>query len=226
MAFNQGTAGMSFHRRDFLLAAAVTATGGAIMYSKGLAAMLADGDHSGHDMPMMDRPAFIDQAVSAFSTEKRAQVSAMAETLLPRTDTPGAIDAQVPKFLELLYDQWMAAPEKQLFDRGLAEVDKQAQAAHGKIFSDCDAEDQKAVLEKMEEEQGDHSWFNFGGASVADNQDNIPFMALFKEITVVGFFMSEVGAQQVLRYDMMPGAFDGDTSLGYDDSSWAAVPFM
>lgn len=226
MAFKQGAAGMSFPRRDFLLAAAVSATGGTIVYSKGLAAMLADGEHSDHDMPMMDRPAYIDQAVNAFSTEKRAQVAAMAETLLPRTETPGAIDAQVPKFLELLYDQWMAAPEKQLFDSGLAEINKRARDAHGKTFAHCDAEDQKAVLEKMEAEQGDHPWFNFGGASVVDNQNDIPFMALFKEISIVGFFMSEVGAQQVLRYDMMPGTFDGDTSLGYDDSSWAAVPLM
>lgn len=217
---------MSFARRDILLAAAVTATGGAIVYSKSLSAMLADGDHSGHDMLMMDRPAYVDQPVNAFSPEKRALVSAMAETLMPRTDTPGAIDAQVPKFLELLYDQWMAEPEKQLFDKGLADTDKQALAAHGKIFTDCDVSEQKAVLEKMEEEQGEHPWFNFGGASVANDQENIPFMALFKEITVVGFFMSEVGAQQVLRYDMMPGNFDGDTSLDYDDSSWASVPFM
>ena len=225
MAFIQGSANMSFPRRNFLLAAA-TATVGAIIYSKGLAAMLAEGDHSGHDMPMVDRAAYIDQPVDAFSSKKRALVSAMAETLLPRTDTPGAIDAQVPKFLELLYDQWMAEPEKQLFDKGLVDADKQAQAMHGKTFADCDAEDQKAALEEIEEGQGGHAWFNFGGTSVADDQNDIPFMALFKEITVVGFFMSEVGAQQVLRYEMMPGTFDGDTSLGYDESSWASVPFM
>ncbi|MEP2990201.1 MAG: gluconate 2-dehydrogenase subunit 3 family protein [Parasphingorhabdus sp.] len=216
---------MSFPRRDFLLATA-TATGGAILYSKGLAAMLADSEHSGHDLPMVDRVAYIDQPVDAFSTEKRELVSAMAETLLPRTDTPGAIDAKVPKFLELLYDQWMAEPEKQLFDQGLMEADKQAQAMHRATYTGCSAEDQKAVLERMEADQSDHAWFNFGGTSVADNQNDIPFMALFKEITVVGFFMSEVGAQQVLRYDMMPGTFDGDIGLGYDESSWASVPFM
>ena len=84
----------------------------------------------------------------------------------------------------------------------------------------------KALLETVEEEQGDHGWFAFGGTSVADVQKDIPFLALFKEITVTGFFMSEVGAQEVLRYNMMPGNFDGDVDLDYNDSSWASVPLM
>jgi len=217
---------MKLGRRELLVS--ITAATGGLIYSKGLSAMLAEGS-SAHDymaMPMSEREAYINQTVDAFSPEKRKQVAAMAETMIPRTDTPGAIDAKVPKFLELLYDQWMAAPEQGLFDDGLKQADELAQQMHGQIFANLDAGQQKTVLEKLEEEQGDHGWFAFGGASVADVQKDIPFMALFKEITVTGFFMSEVGAQEVLRYEMMHGQFEGDVDLGYNDSSWASVPFM
>ncbi len=220
----EGGDAMKIGRRGVLAAAAAT-TGG-ILYSRGLSAMLGGPAHDHMAMPMAQRNAYVDQPVDAFSPEKRKLVSAMTETLIPRTDTPGAIDAQVPKFLELLYDQWMAPPERALFDKGLTDADGRATARHGQKFSDCDPQSQKAVLEKMEEEQSEHGWFAFGGASVSEVQKDIPFLALFKEITVTGFFMSEVGAQQVLRYEMMPGKFDGNTELSSDDSSWASVPLM
>ena len=215
---------MTMERRTFLIGIAA-ATGG-VVYSNSLAAMLAEATNSEKTIPMIARDAWIDQPVNAFAPDKRTLVSAMCETLIPKTDTPGAVDANVPKFLELLYDQWMAEPEKALFDKGIADADQRAQAMHGAAFAKCDAGAQKAVLELIEEEQGDHPWFAFGGESVTDTRTDIPFMALFKEITVTGFFMSEVGAQEVLRYDPMSGVFDGDTSLTYDESSWAATPFM
>lgn len=214
---------MTIERRRFLIGA--TAAMGGIVYSGGLAAMLAEADKAA-SMPMMQREAWINQPVDAFTPERRALVSAMAETLIPRTDTPGAKDVGVPKFLELLYDQWMAQTERALFDAGLDEADKRARDGHGNTFAAVDAAVQKSVLEAMEEQQGDHDWFEFGGETAAKAGADIPFMALFKEITVTGFFMSEIGAQQALRYDPMPGRFDGDTDLTSNESSWAAVPFM
>ncbi|QJB68826.1 gluconate 2-dehydrogenase subunit 3 family protein [Parasphingorhabdus halotolerans] len=215
---------MTMERRGFMVG--VAAAMGGIVYSSGLAAMLANATNAEKPLPMIARDAWINQAVDVFSPEKRALVSAMCETLIPKTDTAGAKEAGVPKFIELLYAQWMAEPERMLFDKGLAEADKRAQANHGGIFAQCDAGAQKAVLEAMEEEQGDHPWFAFGGQSVADARADTPFMALFKEIAVTGFFMSEIGAQEVLRYAPMAGIFDGEASLASDESSWAATPFM
>jgi hypothetical protein len=215
---------MTMERRGFLVG--VAAAMGGVVYSSGLGAMLADAANTAAPIPMIARDAWANQTVDAFSPEKRALVTAMCETLLPAGETPGAKEAGVPKFLELLYDQWMAEPERALFDEGVADADERAQAGHGAPFAKCDAGAQRAVLEAIEEEQGDHPWFAFGGQSVADERTNVPFMALFKEIAVTGFFMSEVGAQQVLRYAPMTGGFDGDTSLTSDESSWAATPFM
>ena len=215
---------MTIERRGFLVG--VAAAMGGTVYSSGLGAMLADAANPAIPIPLIARGAWINQAVDVFTPEKRALVSAMSEALLPAGDTPGAIEAGVPKFLELLYDQWMAEPERALFDTGVSDADKRAQAGHGAAFANCDAGAQQAVLEAIEEEQGDHPWFAFGGQSAVDERVNIPFMALFKEIAVTGFFMSEVGAQQVLRYAPMAGVFDGDTSLSPDQSSWPATPFM
>ena len=154
---------MNLGRRELLIAA--TAATGGLVYSRGLSAMLAKESpgHNHSSMLMSEWDAYVDQPVDAFAAEKRKQVSAMAETIIPRTDTPGAIDAKVPKFIELLYEQWMAEPEKTLFDGGLKQLDSLANQLHGKAFADCGADAQKTVLEQLEEQQGDHSWFGFGG---------------------------------------------------------------
>ena len=217
---------MTIGRRGFLLGSGAAA--GGIIYSNGLAAMLAEtlqgSDNA--ELPMVQRDAFINQEVNAFDAVKRKLVSAMSETLIPKTDTPGANDAGVPKFIEILYAQWMGENEKILFDGGLVAADAAAQAKYTRLFADCDSDAQKSLMEAIEEKEGEHPWFAFGGDSVAKTQTDIPFLALFKEIAVTGFFMSEVGAQQVLRFSPMPGEFDGELGLSSDESSWAATPLM
>src|SRR5215210_69503 len=53
------------------------------------------------------------------STAQRATLAVAVERILPRTDTPGAIDVGVPAFIEVLYSSYLAADERLQLERGL-----------------------------------------------------------------------------------------------------------
>ena len=77
------------------------------------------------------------------------------------------------------------------------------------------------ILDDLEREASDSSWYAFGEIPVYVS--DAPFICQLKELTIWGFFTSEVGGTQVLRYEAMPMKFDGHRKLDDDDSSWMSV---
>ena len=159
---------------------------------------------------------FTDREINVFSPVIRSRVSALCETIIPRTDTPGAVDAGVPKFIELLYAHWMNAEERAVFDQGLSDLDG---------FENLPVKTQQKQLEELEN-NSDHPWFELGGVSFLQSGDDVPpFIVMLKEFTVTGFFTSEIGAVDILELNPM-GEFDGDIPRNASASSWAAKPLM
>jgi hypothetical protein len=91
-------------------------------------------------------------------------------------------------------------------------------------FANCSDDQKVTVLEQMEAASDNHPWYNLGAASGFET--SAPFIAIIKELSIFGLFMSEVGSTQVLRMNHFPGRFEGDIPLDQDASSWASVPLM
>jgi hypothetical protein len=155
--------------------------------------------------------------VNYLSPARRLIVAAMAETIIPKTDTPGAIDAGVPVYLERMMADWLNDKEKAVFDAGLADLETRIPAEYGKPFHALEPEQQQQILVAMEEAAADSAWYA-GGRAPGVFLSDAPFICQFKELAVFGFFTSEVGSTQVLRYDPMPMYFDGDVPLGPNES--------
>lgn len=171
---------------------------------------------------LLDSPSYIDREIGYLSPDRRKIIAAMAETIIPRTDTPGAIDAGVPRYIELMAAQWLNDRERAIFEAGIADMETRIPREFGKPFHELAAEQQRAILEDMESAAGDSTWYELGNVARTFISD-APFICQVKELTVFGFFTSEVGSKEVLRYDPMPMHFDGDLPLGRDDSSWALM---
>ena len=165
-------------------------------------------------------PNFTEREVNYLTEAQRAAVAAVAETIIPRTETPGAIDAGVPRFIELMVAEWFNDEERAIFDAGLKELMEQAQSGFGKSFDQLESAQQLDMLEQLESVASDSSWYDLGNTR-RDFISDAPFICQVKELTVWGFFTSEVGGTQVLRHESMPMRFDGDIPLKPDDSSWA-----
>ena len=160
------------------------------------------------------------ETVDYLSDAQRQIIAAMADIVIPRTDTPGAIDAGVPRFIELMAAQWLNEEERTIFDAGIEDMETRIPAQYGKPFYALDADVQLSIMEDMEKVASDSSWYDFGNL-MRDFVSDAPFICQIKELTVYGFFTSEAGARQVLRYDPMPMFFDGDVPLSPDDSTWS-----
>lgn len=205
------------NRRQFSSLAAL-ALGGTI-HSRALASLMdSDAKH------IFMRDAYTSASATTFSVGQRAIIAAICEAIIPETDSPGAIVAKVPEFIELIAGEWMTTEERDELFAGLLESDQLAMNKYQQEFSSCSNEQQVSLLEQMEDASDNHPWYNLGAASGFET--SAPFIAIVKELTIFGFFMSEVGSTQVLRMNHFPGRFEGDIALDKDASSWTSVPLM
>jgi gluconate 2-dehydrogenase gamma chain len=118
---------------------------------------------------------------------------AVADRIIPRTDTPGAADVGVPAFIDLLYSEFMTDAERQVFTNGLNGVETAAKAAHNASFATLTAERQDAVLR---------------GIARAEEGREQSFFRLIRSATVLGYFTSEEVGRNVLHYDPVPGRYE------------------
>jgi gluconate 2-dehydrogenase gamma chain len=161
------------------------------------AAVLAGVAFSPSWLSLVDRGAAAAQG-PALSAGQLADVSAAAERILPRTDTPGAIDAGVPAFISALYSGFMSDADRQTLTSGLSRLDAASRAAHGTTFAALTVAQQNAVLR---------------GIAVAEEGQPQGFFRLFRSATILGYFTSEQVGRNVLHYDPIPGRYDGCVPL-------------
>lgn len=157
-----------------------------------------------------------------FNEDQARLVSALAETILPRTDTPGAIDAGVPGFIDDLVATVYSAEQQKNFTDGLAAIAEQAKTDIGDDFIDGTPEQQLAFVKKQNTDflSGNNASQSEGWWAAGTGKGK-PFFLELKELTVLGFFTSEAGATQVLQYKQVPGPFKGCVPLSEVGKAWA-----
>lgn len=200
------------NRREFLQCAAILISGVS-------ASQLGFSLSAEQQTFMANAPNFNTTEVDYLTPAQRKIVAAMTEVIIPRTDTPGAIDAGVPRYIELMAANWMNDQERAIFSAGLKDMETRIPAEYGKPFDQLDSAQQLAIMEALEDAAADSEWYDFGNV-MREFISDAPFICQFKELTIWGFFTSEKGGSQVLRYNPMPMYFNGDIPLASDESSW------
>ncbi|MDE2720632.1 gluconate 2-dehydrogenase subunit 3 family protein [Candidatus Palauibacter polyketidifaciens] len=128
-------------------------------------------------------------------------VTALAETIIPRTDTPGASEAGVTAFVDALLTGWLDASDRDRFLAGLNGVDSLARSAHGAAFADCMSAQQAELVGRMDEDLDRHR----RDPEIDETQT---FLYDMKRFTLAGYFTSRPGLRS-LGYRIIPGAFEG-----------------
>ena len=127
-----------------------------------------------------------------FTPDQRATVSAISERIIPTTDTPGAITAGVPAFIEMMLADWYAPQDRDDFLNGMGVVDGQAWVQYEKPFAALAPEQQDAIL-ALALQKG------LGG----------DFFGHCRQLVILGYYTSEVGCKQERVYVPVPGHYDG-----------------
>lgn len=151
-----------------------------------------------------------------FTAVQRQSVTQVVDMIIPTTDTPGAVAAGVPNFIEVMVWEWYTKTERRIFLQGLDELDSFCAEQTGRQFHEAHPELRLAALQELERRSSDHEravtdHSPHGGAETFDQ--HAPFFHKIKELTVLGYYTSEIGATQELVYRPLPGYFDGDLSL-------------
>jgi hypothetical protein len=145
-------------------------------------------------------------ALKTLNPHQDATVTAMAELIIPQTETPGAKAVRVNEFIDLILTEWYDDEDRTKFLEGLANVDTQARDLFGKDFVDCPAAQQKQLLTALDEQltekrQADIFSSHRRRRELLANND---FFYALKQLTLVGYFTSEEGAKQALHYEVIP----------------------
>ena len=145
-----------------------------------------------------------------FNQNQAAIVNALADTIIPETDTPGAVNVGVPGFIERMVTDIYTEEHRSLFIEGLNDFDRICQSETGQSFADLNDQ------QKLDFASGRNRL-----AIENEVMEGPQFFLIFKELTMVGFFTSEAGATQVLNYNPVPGYFDGCVPFEEIGRTWA-----
>jgi hypothetical protein len=151
-------------------------------------------------------------ALKVLDAHQDATVSAAAELLLPATDTPGAKTAHVNEFIDHILADWYSDEDRTIFLKGLEDMDVRTQKLFNKDFVSASPEQQAEIFRALGEEMA-AALIGVAAApagyrgSAPEPADN--FYSMFRELTLTGYFTSEIGMTQQLQEVIIPGRFDG-----------------
>jgi len=132
------------------------------------------------------------QPASRSLTPSLARVlSSACERIIPADDTPGAIAAGVPSFIDHMLSDWYEPPDRDRVIAGIESLDPLARSRYGHVFTESSAIEQDALLLELDR-QGPTHWFG-----------------TVKYLTIWGYYTSEVGVVRELGQWPSPGRFDG-----------------
>lgn len=155
-------------------------------------------------------PSALTWTPTALTQDQARLLDVVAELIIPATDSPGARAAGVPQFIDRAVGDFYEKAQVDQLLSGLTQMDADARAAHGEAFIALAPDKQVALLTTYDQEAG-----------FARGQGRQHFFAALEDMVTVGYFTSEAGATQALRYDPIPGAYHGCVPLTEIGRAWA-----
>ena len=147
-----------------------------------------------------------------FSAEAMALLGEIAETIIPATGSPGAREAGVAAFMAKVVNDCYDDAAHLAFEQGLAAIDAASRSHHGKAFMASSPAERTALLDAIDREARAH-------AKAKKPADPPHYFHLMRELTIAGYFSSEVGITKALRYVESPGAYR-DEPYASGDRLW------
>ena len=166
----------------------------------------------------------------AFSAADVALLEDIADTILPETSTPGARAARTGAFMALMVTDVYTAPHQQAFMNGLRELNEACRRAHGVSFSEASGAMRQALLETLDRERQAEMEARSAARvarapapipATAEDEAPVHYFRMMKELALLGYFTSEIGCTQALRYVETPGRFDPCVEYRPGDRAWA-----
>ena len=172
------------------------------------------------------------QVSDLFDADHVAFMNEVADTILPTTSSPGAKAANVGQFMAVMVRDCYTPEDQKTFLEGLKKLDDAANKKSGSKFLDLNTQQRTDLLVDLDKEQKDFTTQrdkdldadklkHKGDANYKAPELPKHYFRMIKELTLLGYFTSEVGATKALRYIAIPGHYDGCVPYKKGDKAWA-----
>lgn len=151
---------------------------------------------------------------SEFSQDDIGYLDEISETIIPTTSTPGAKAAKVGAFMTVMVKDCYEEKDQNTFRDGMDKINDASKKKFDKVFMQIAPEQRHELLVQIDNEQKDYT-------KNKKKDDSNHYFRLMKELTLLGYFTSEIGSTQALRYVESPGKYEGCIPYKKGDKAWA-----
>ena len=145
--------------------------------------------------------------IGAFTAQDIALLDEVADTILPDTKTPGAKAAKVGPFMAVMVTDTYDEQQQGIFRDGMRKLNEAG-------FMTKTPAERLALLEQLDREAKSYLDTRAQGAPTH-------YFRQIKELTLLGYFTSEIGCSQAMRYRETPGRFDPCVPYTPGETAWA-----
>lgn len=191
-----------------------------------------------------ERPAAGASRIGEFTADDIAFLDEVADTMLPETSTPGAKAARTGAFMALMVTDTYEPKDQQVFREGMRKLNEASRQANNADFMSATPEQRLALLETLDREQKTYTDARDAARREQrptaeehlpdQRQEGAPgtpttitadapahYFRMMKELTLLGYFTSEIGYTQAQRYVESPGRFDPCVPYTSGEKAWA-----
>lgn len=164
---------------------------------------------------VFEKDKVLDEDNSIFDKQSISLMNEIGEIIIPTTDTPGAKDAEVGRFMAVMIRDCYQEDLQDVFITGLVKIDQNFNEQYGTSFVDGNPKDKLQFVSKMEQETEDYY-------QIKKPEDPPHYYSILKELTLLGYFTSEIGCTQALNYIHTPGSYQACIPFEKGGRAWAA----
>lgn len=180
-------------------------------------ALLVGGTVAGAELFLSGCTNGPDQVSAAlnFSEKNLLFLDEVGDTILPTTAaSPGAKTAKIAQFMKTFVTDCYEKRDQETFMEGIGLLNKVADQKWGKSFVDLEHQQKHDLLVALDKEASEYQ---------DKRKDGEPahYFTLMKQLTLLGYFTSQEGAKQALRYLPVPGGYQGCIDYKKGDKAWA-----
>jgi len=159
-----------------------------------------------------------------FSQDDVAFLDEVGETILPKTNTPGAKDAKIGAFMTVMVNDCYRAADQKVFHEGIQKLNNACKEMHNTSFVKATPEQRKSLLIKLDEEAKKQAADNKlkdeedikkereehekGNTGFEREKRSAHYFSMMKQLTISGYYTSKEGRTGALRYTPVPGKYE------------------
>jgi hypothetical protein len=161
-----------------------------------------------------------------FSAADIALLDEIGETIIPATDIPGAKAVGIGAFIAMMVRDCYGPRNQANVKAGLRKIADTYAARFGGTFLTGSAANRTTLLNELDREQKVYVEQNKAVASPSPSAPEAEvephYFRIVKEMTLLGYFTSEIGCTQALRFSEVPGSFNGAAPYKKGDRAWVS----